>query len=223
MKQIVVFTTLIVAVTAAILAYRFMANDHAGIADTKPLVNTKNGALPVEARKPAVPGSAPAPANGMAATPHVDADRASMDEADVSSTSIEAAPVAPPVGMSAGSRVEYGVDNTTDATTKNATSDGDAAAPGGNVASGSPAGSQVNGVPQGSGSNRAQNAVNSPGVDSPFLDKTYPDGRQYRPNAMQDYFGDEPVQPQNPVDKDKAAYYPEGRARMKDAFKDTAK
>jgi len=74
-----------------------------------------------------------------------------------------------------------------------------------------------------SGKDRAQNAVNSPSIDSPFLDKTYNDGRQYRPNAMQDYFADEPVEPENPVSEEKAGYYPEGRNKMKDVFRDLKK
>lgn len=70
---------------------------------------------------------------------------------------------------------------------------------------------------------RAQNAVNSPGISLPNLDKNYRDGRQFHPSAIQDYYGRQNVPPKNPVDEEKASYYQDNRERMKEAIKDRLK
>lgn len=66
---------------------------------------------------------------------------------------------------------------------------------------------------------RAQNAVNSPGISLPNLNKNYGDGRQFHPSAIQDYYGRQNLPPKNPVDEEKATYYQDNRERMKEAIK----
>ncbi|GEM_PF-2808275 len=234
MKQIILLFTLIVAVTAAILAYRFMSGDaRTGVAGTQPANNPESGVSPPGARMNRVPESE----NRAVAVPLPGAGRDLPDENDAA-TLTEPVGITPPAGMPADPRAghmaegmaERAAGNENAAPGGTLTTDGSVAA-GENTGAGGAAASASSGAPgtgsvprtSGKGRNRAQNAVNSPSMNVPFLDKTYPDGRQYRPNAMQDYFADEPVEPENPVSEEKAGYYPEGRDKMKDVFRDLKK
>lgn len=179
---------------------------------------------------------APESGNRALAVPPPGAGRDLPDEDDATSLA-EPVGIVPPAGIPADPRAGHMAEGMAEtAGDENAapggtvTSDG-SAAPDDNAGTGGAAASDSSGVPgtgsvsrtSGKGRDRAQNAVNSPSMDVPFLDKTYPDGRQYRPNAMQDYFADEPVEPENPVSEEKAGYYPEGRDKMKDVFRDLKK
>ncbi|HHH43714.1 MAG TPA: hypothetical protein ENK49_06215 [Gammaproteobacteria bacterium] len=234
MKQIILLFTLIVAVTAAILAYRFMADDaRTGVAGTEPVNKPESGVLPSEARMNTVPESE----NRERTVPLPGAGRGLPDENDAA-TLAEPGGITPPAGMSADPRAGYMAEGAAETaegngnavpggtvTTDGSVAEGENAGAGGGTASGLSEAPGTGGVSRssGSGRDRAQNAVNSPSMDVPFLDKTYPDGRQYRPNAMQDYFADESVEPENPVSEEKAGYYPEGRDKMKDVFRDLKK
>jgi len=235
MKQIILTFTLIVAVTAAILAYRFMVGDvrtEVAGADSADHAKSRSGAVPAGAET--IPRAGPNRENGTVATTPGRVGHG-LPGNDETFSRDEPAGVTPPVGMPADSRAAYTAEDTAEGGfTGNTAPDGNAT-PGANAAANenAPSGPGTAVLPpvvpgtgsasRVSGKDRAQNAVNSPSIDSPFLDKTYNDGRQYRPNAMQDYFADEPVEPENPVSEEKAGYYPEGRNKMKDVFRDLKK
>lgn len=59
-------------------------------------------------------------------------------------------------------------------------------------------------------------AVNSQGVSVPFLDKTYKDGRQVKPFAMQEYFGNPPMAD---TDENTQKTFETGRDKLRENMK----
>lgn len=68
------------------------------------------------------------------------------------------------------------------------------------------------------GITRARRAVSSPGVPVKSSREGDPYGRVFRPNAMQEYYGTQDIQPMNPVDEDKA--YGANRDRLGESIQE---